>query len=154
LAYSNILEKIRALALGNAQLQIDLGSTQPPPAVPFRWFDRQLAPGIVADRVAGGTCVTAMRVSTLRGTNQGGIMDLENARIQINVYDLDSNVAADVANDVVEFMGTITLCSAINQNPARLLDQRQGMVVNPQSKSGPIYTEILDFRLFNRTDLS
>lgn len=163
MAYTNILEKIRVLAAQNAALVADLGSTQPPPAVSFRWFDRELAPNIVADQMAGGTCVTAIRVSTLRGANMGGIMNLENVRVQIKVYDLDSNVAASVANDVVVFMGTINLCSlnqfqspvlAISQNPNFLLNQGQGMVANPRSKSGPIYTERLDFRCWNRVDLA
>jgi hypothetical protein len=163
MGYTSILEKLRVLALQNAQLQADLGSPLPPPAVAFRFFDRQLVPNQVANLMKGGSCVTAIRVSTLRGANMGGIMNLEAARIQFNVYDFDSNVAASVANDLVNFMGTINLCSlaqfqspltAITQNPNFLLNQRQGLVPNPQSPSGPIYSEILDFRVYNRTDLA
>lgn len=163
MAYTNILEKLRVLAQQNAQLQADLGSALPPPAVAFRWFDRQLVPGIVANSLVGGTCVTTRRISTLRQTNSGGIMNLELVRIQIDVYDLDSNIAENVANDVVNFMGTISMCSnnqfnspvtQPNQAPNFLLNQRQGMVTNPNSKSGPIYTEVLDFRCWNRTDLA
>lgn len=163
MAYTDILTKLRILALQNATLQADLGTTQPPPAVPFRWFDRQLQPGIVAKQVAGGTCVAVHRVGTIRNNNMGGIMNLEAARLQITVYDLDSATAANVANDVVDFMGTVNLCSAdqyesppvsITQNPNFLLNQRQGMIPNPQSPSGPVYTEELDFRVYNRTDIA
>lgn len=162
MAYTDILTKLRVLAQQNSTLQADLGATQPPPAVPFRWFDRQLQPGIVAKQVAGGTCVAAIRVSTIRNANMGGIMNLEAAKVQLTVYDLDSAIAASVANDVVEFMGTVDLCSLnqfgspvtpISQNPNFLLDQRQRSVPNPQSPSGPVYTEELDFRIYNRTDL-
>jgi hypothetical protein len=163
MAYTDILTKLRVLAQQNAALQTDLAATQPLPAVPFRWFDRQLQPGNVANNVGAGTCVAAMRVSTVRQTNMGGIMNLELARVQVTVYDMDSVKAANVANDVVEFMRTISLCSlgqfqspylAPNQNPNFLLNQRQGMVPNPQSPSGPIYTEVLEFRCYNRTDLA
>lgn len=163
MAYTSILEKLRVLAQQNTALIADLQATVPLPAVPFRWFDRQLQPGNVANNVGAGTCVAAMRVSTLRNANMGGIMNLEFVRVQITVYDMDSSKASNVANDVVEFMRTISLCSngqfqspytAPSQNPNFLLNQRQGMVPNPQSPSGPIYTEVLDFRCYNRTDLA
>lgn len=163
MSYTPVPVKLRTLALMNAQMVADFGTSKPLPAVQFRWFNRQLQPGEVADKVAGGTCVTVTRVSTLRPTNMGGIMNLELVRLQLTVYDLDSTVAANVANDVVNFMGTISMCTnsqfqsppvAPNQNPNFLLNQRQGMVPNPQSPSGPVWTEILDFRCYNRTDLA
>lgn len=153
--------KLRTLAKLNALMVAAFGGgTAPKPA--FRWFNRQLQPGVVADEVKGGTCVMVINVGTIRPMNQGGVMNLESPRIQFTVADLESEKARSVAEDLITFMGTINLCVeqvsspsvAISSNPNIFLNQRESMIVNPQSKGGPIYTEMVEFRVYNRTDLA
>lgn len=151
--------KLRTLAQQNAALVADLGSSTPPT---FRWFNRQLMQNVVAE-VTPGTCVRVTRVSTRRGNNQSGTMNLTAIRFQIDVLDLDSETARDVANDVINFLGTVNLCTnqqfnspptSISSNPFDLLNQRAGMIPNPQNPNGPVYVESLDIRILNREDLS
>lgn len=151
--------KLRTLAAMNATLIADLGSSLPPT---FRWFNRQLQQNVVAE-VTPGTCVRVTRTSTLRPSNMGGIMNLTAIRFQIDVLDLASETARSVANDVINFLGTINLCSngqfsspyvGPSQNPNFLLNQRAGMIPNPQNPNGPVYVETLDVRIYNREDLS
>ena len=153
--------KLRTLALLDAQMQVDFGGGQPPlPA--FRWFNRQMIPSVVADEVKGGTCVMVMAVGTVRNMNQGGVMNLEAPRMQFTIADLESEKARTAAEDLIAFMGRVNLCveqatspvTQISSNPNIFLNQREGMLVNPQSKGGPIYTEIVEFRVYNRTDLA
>lgn len=161
MSYTDAKVKLRELALLDATLQARFGGGTPPKPV-FRWFDRQIAQNVVADRVAGGTCVAVTRVGTIRGMNQGGVMNLEAPRIQFLVYDLISQNAADAAEEIIAFMGTINLCVEqvsspvipISSNPNIFLSNIDGMVPNPQSPSGPIYTQVVDFRVYNRTDLA
>ncbi len=161
MSYTDAKVKLRELALLDATMQARFGGGTPPKPV-FRWFDRQLVQNVVADRVAGGTCVSVTRVGTIRGMNQGGVMNLESPRIQFTVYDLESQNAADAAEEIITFMGTINLCveqisspvTAISSNPNTFLGNLDGMLSNPQSRSGPIYTQVVDFRVYNRTDLA
>ena len=163
MAYTSAQVKLRLLAMRNAALVADLSTTQPLPAIQFRWFNRQLSPGEVSNKVAGGTCVTCTQAGNIRQGNQSGIGNLEWLRLTITVYDLDSENARSVANDIVNFMTTVDLCSnaqfgspvtSPNQNPVTYLGQRDGMIPNPQSPSGPVYSIHTDFRCANRTDLS
>lgn len=163
MGYTSAQVKLRTLAQQNAALVTDLGATGPLPAVPFRWFNRQLQPGEVANKVAGGTCVTCTQAGNIRQGNQSGIGDLEWPRLTLTVYDLDSETARAVAEDIVQFMLTVDLCSnnqfespvtSIPQNPVTYLGQRDGMIPNPQSPSGPVYAVHTDYRVGNRADLS
>lgn len=160
MSYSSAELKLRTLAVQNTTLQTDLGGGDP---TTFRWYDRQLLQNEIAKLVGNGACVRVRRVSTLRDANMGGIMNLCAPRLQIDVLDFDAEKARSVANDVIEFMGTVNLCSADQfespqvsptQNPCFLLSQRADMIANPQSKSGPIYVESLDFRVWCREDIS
>ena len=159
--YTSAQVKLRTLAQQNAALIADLSGAAPSPA--FRWFNRQLWPGEVAKQVGGGTCVTCTQSGNIRQGNQSGIGNLEWLRITLTVYDLDSETARSVANDIVNFMETVDLCSNAqfgspvtqpNQNPVTYLGQRDGMIPNPQSPSGPVYAVHSDFRCGNRADLS
>jgi hypothetical protein len=163
MGYTSAQVKLRTLAQQNAALIADLGTTQPLPAIQFRWFNRQLMPGEVANKVAGGTCVSCTQSGDIRQGNQSGIGNLEWPRLTLTVYDLDSETARSVTNDLVNFMETVDLCSnaqfgspqvAPNQNPVTFLGQRDGMLPNPQSPSGPVYAVHTDFRCANRADLS
>ena len=161
MGYTSAQVKLRTLALQNAPLIAELSGTLPSPQ--FRWFNRQLWPGEVAKIVGNGTCVSCTQAGNIRQGNQSGIGNLEWLRLSICVYDLDSETARSVANDIVNFMETVDLCSnaefqspvtAPNQNPVTYLGQRDGMIPNPQSPSGPVYAVHTDFRVGNRADLS
>lgn len=151
--------KIRTLALQNTALQTALGGTNPNN---FRWWNRRLQQNVIAE-VQPGAGVRVTRLSTLREDNQGGIMNLTAIRFQVDVLDLDSETARRVANDVIEFFGTINLCTnqqfespttSITSNPTRLLNQRAGMIPNPANPNGPVYVESLDFRVWNIESLA
>lgn len=163
MSYTSAQVKLRILAQQNAALIADFAATQPLPAVQFRWFNRQLLPGEVSNKVAGGTCVSCTQAGNIRQGNQSGIGNLEWLRIQLTVYDLDSETARSVSNDIVNFMETVDLCSNVqfgspvlspSQNPVTYLGQRDGMIPNPQSPSGPVYAVHTDFRIGNRADLA
>lgn len=133
------------------------------PSSPFRWMNRQLQPGEVANKVAGGTCVTCTQTGNIRQGNQSGIGNLEWPRLTLTVYDLDSETVRSVTNDLINFMETVDLCSTAQfgspqlpapQNPVSFLGQKDTMIPNPQSPSGPVYGLLTDFRVGNRTDLS
>ena len=159
--YTSAQVKLRTLAQMNATMQADFAGTLP--NSPFRWMNRQLQPGEVADKVKGGTCLTCTQAGNIRQGNQSGIGNLEWLRLTLTVYDLDSETARSVTNDVINFLLTVDLCSNAqfgspvtqpNQNPVTFLSQRDGMIPNPQSPSGPVYACHTDFRVANRTDLS
>ena len=161
MSYTSAQVKLRTLAQQNAALVADLSGSLPSPA--FRWFNRQLWPGEVAKNAANGTCVTCTQAGSIRQGNQSGIGNLEWPRLTLTVYDLDSEKARSVTNDLINFMETVDLCSdaqfgspvvAPNQNPVTFLGQRDTMVPNPQSPSGPVYAVHSDFRVGNRADLS
>jgi hypothetical protein len=162
MSYTSAQVKLRMLAQLNAALIADLGGGTPP-APAFRWFNRQLWPGEVANKVAGGTCLTCTQSGNIRQGNQSGIGNLEWLRLTLTVYDLDSEKARSVTNDVINFMETVDLCSleefaspptSPSQNPVTYLGQKDGMIPNPQSPSGPVYALHTDFRVGNRADLS
>ena len=162
MAYTSAQVKLRTLAQRNATLVADLGTTQPLPAIQFRWFNRQLSPGEVSNKVSGGTCLTCTQAGNIRQGNQSGIGNLEWPRLTLTVYDLDSETARRVSEDVVQFMLTVDLCSTAQfgspilsptQNPVTYLGQRDGIIPNPQSPSGPVYAVHTDYRVGNRTDL-
>ena len=110
MGYTSAQVKLRLLAQQNAALIADLAATQPPPAVPFRWFDRQLWPGQVANP-AGGACVSCTQAGNIRQGNQSGIGNLEWPRLTLTVYGLDSETVRSVTNDLINFMETVDLCS-------------------------------------------
>jgi hypothetical protein len=153
--------KLRTLALGNAALVTALSFTAGNGQQVFSWFDRQLAQGDIGAPADNRTCVMVQRVSTARQPyyNQGGITPLSTPRLQITVIDYNAERARQVAALVSQFMATISLCDAgefsspvtsPSQNPNFLLNERAGML--PQL-SPPAYTEIQDWRVFNREDL-
>lgn len=161
MGYTSAQVKLRTLARQNAPLVMALSGTLPSPT--FRWLNRQLWPGEVAKMTGNGTCVTCTQAGNIRQGNQSGIGNLEWPRLTLTVYDLDSEKARSVSNDVINFMETVDLCSsaqfgspvtAPNQNPVTFLGQRDGMIPNPQSPSGPVYAVHTDFRVGNRADLS
>ncbi len=59
----------------------------------FRWFDTQLPKGYVAQ----GTCVTVMQVSDVLDYVQNGPISLDWVRVQINIWDMDSVTAKNLA---------------------------------------------------------
>lgn len=145
--------KLRTLASANATLIVDLGSS------PFRWFDRRLVQGALTppnptmtDRA---TCVRVLRVSTIPLYNQGGLQTEEHVWMQIDVLDYDPETARQVAADIDTFLAGISLMSAtptnITQSPNFKLNQRAGMEYRLDP---PAYVETLDYRIWNRLDLT
>ena len=157
--YTSPETKLRTLATMNPILQGSLGSDP----LKFRWYDGVLIQNIVKNLTAGQAAVRVNRVSTIRGVNQSGIMNLSRPLFQIDVLSLNSETARKVANDVIVFLGTIDLCSngqfespyrEPSQNPNFLMNQMHGIIPNPQPDNGPVYFERLDVRLANREDLA
>lgn len=155
--YSSPEFKIRELAKSDATMQADFG------VVPFRWYDEQLEQNQIGKLLTNGACARVVRVSTIRQGNQGGIGNLSWPLIQIDVLDRVSEQARVVANDVINFMQSVDLCSngqfespktGPAQNPTVLLNQRQGMITGPQSPGGPVYFQSMDFRIANNESLS
>ena len=146
MSYQSPEVKLRALAIQNAALQADLGGSNPST---FRWFNEQLVQNLIG-KVALGACVTVTRPSTVRTFNQGGPIPMSQPRLQIDVYDLDSETCRSVANDVAQFMATVNLANGLTtQGPCYLLNQFQKMIPNPSSPSGPVWRQCMDFRVFN-----
>jgi hypothetical protein len=85
-----IQQKLRTLAMQDAGMQSYLLGTNGT----FRFFDTQLPKGYVGQ----GTCVTAQVVSSVLDYVQSGPLALEWVRVQINVWDMDSVVAKNLAN--------------------------------------------------------
>jgi hypothetical protein len=160
MSYTSAEVKLRTLALANATMQADLGGSNPSQ---FRWYNSQLLQNTIASIVAKGAAVTVNRVSVMRPNNQSGIAFFTQIRFQVDVYSLDSENARTVAEDVIQFIAGVDLCSLSQfQSPPTqpvagasvLLNQRQRMLPNPASPSGPIWTESMDFRVLNLENLS
>lgn len=135
--------KIRSRALLNTALVADLG---PPEA--FRWFDRRLPQGQLT---AANACVTVQRISTITPYNQGGITQLTQVRIQINVLSQNAENARQIAADVKAFMAGVSFCATNYAAPNFLLNQRADLL--PQLEP-LVYREMLDYRVWNREDLT
>jgi hypothetical protein len=159
MAFTSAEEKLRYLAAQYPALQARLGTH----ISTFRWYDRVLVQKVVGEIAGGQEAVRVTRVSTLRGMNQGGIMNLSAPRLQIDALSKNSEDARSLANDIITFLGTISLCTdsefsspvtAPNQNPQFLLNQSAGILQQPQPPHGPVYYERMDIRLYNREDLS
>lgn len=159
-------QKLRTLALANPTLIADLGGGSA-----FKWFDVQLAPGAIQPssppNTVGASCVRVRRISTQRMYCQGNgaprsntnLSPLSKPRFQIDVLDYNSEVAKQVAADVLAFLGTVCLSSTAqfdspaltpNQYPNFLLSQRSGLdyeVTGPGAL--PVYVQSLDVRMFN-----
>lgn len=150
--------KLRTLASENAQMVTDFTR-----AGVFCWFDRQLAQNDIAKPVtpvsANPVYMGVRRVSGVRVRNMGGVTALELVRLQLTITSYSAENARQAANDVVAFMNSISLCDAgqfsspqtqPNQNPNSLVNERGGMM---QELQPPAYTEIQDWKLYNRTDI-
>lgn len=90
MSFTPLLQKMRLLAMADATLQGYLLGTNGT----FRWFDAQLPKGYIYQ----GTCVTVQQVSSVLDYVQSGPLALEWARVQVNIWDMDTVVAKDVAN--------------------------------------------------------
>ena len=145
--------KLRTLASANAILAVDLGTS------PFRWYDRRLVQGALAPpnptMTGPTTCVRVLRVSTIPLYSQGGLQTEEHVRLQIDVIDYDPETARQVAADIDTFLAGVSFMSAtptnITQAPNFKLGQRAGM---EYQLDPPAYVETLDYRVWNRTNLS
>ena len=94
--------KLRLLASQDATLQGIFGTG------PFRWQDTQLQQGYIQR----GTCARVLRVSTVYMYSHSGLANIEQVMFQIDVLDLDPEVARAAAVALDAWLGTISLMSA------------------------------------------
>ena len=144
-----ILQKIRMLALQDATLQSYLlGSNGT-----FRFFDTQLPKGYVGQ----GTCVTQQQISDVLDYCQSGPLSLDWVRVQINVWDMDSVVAKQLAAYLVAGFFPAANFTVENQfqspptpappGPNFKLSQRGVLDFSVQPQAA--WVETLDFRVGN-----
>lgn len=159
MSYTSAESKLRLLASQNATLQADLGGANP---ATFRWMDQQLLQNKIGTLLASGCCVRVRRRGTTRNNNQSGIMNLCKVRLLIDVLSLSAENARSVANDVINFLGTVNLCSGgqfnspittATQVPNFIEGQWDFMEANPQSTAGPVYGQHIAVSVFNREDI-
>lgn len=152
--------KLRNLAAANATLQSDLTWPNTAGNPLFMWMDTQLVQGDIGKRSDGKCVVYVHRVSEARQAANMGQPNtpLTAIRIQIDIASYDAEQARSVANDMVAFMNSISLCSdgyyqspvtGPSQNPNFLLNTRQGIM--PQLNPPP-FTITQDWRVWNRED--
>lgn len=146
--------KLRNRAAANAGLVSALTWPNAAGTQIFQWFDRQLAQGDLGVRSDGRAAVTVTRVSSMpRITNQSGVTNLSQIRLQVDCYAYSAEQSRQVAAAVTAFMASMTLCSASapNQNPNFLMNERAGMAYQLEP---PAYVQTQDWRVFNREDIS
>jgi hypothetical protein len=150
MAGTPLLAKMRTLAMADATLAAALTGTNGT----FRWFYVQLPKGYIYQ----GTCVTVMQVSDVQLYTQQAPINLDQVRVQINVFDLDSIQAQQIANYINSWLATVSFASNAQflsppQTPINFpnfkLSQRSGLDYNVQPQ--PAWVETTDFRIFNDT---
>lgn len=147
-----LLQKLRMLAQMDTTLQgYLLGSNST-----FRWFDTQLPKGYVGQ----GTCVTVQQISDVLSYAQSGPLSLDWVRIQVNVWDMDSIVAKNLANYLVLGFFPGANCTVLNQftsppttaPPAPNFKLSQRGVLDYSVQPTAAWTEIIDFRVGNNVN--
>jgi hypothetical protein len=152
--------KLRNLAQANAALIADLTWPNTAGNPLFMWMDTQLVQGDIGKRSDGKCVVYAHRISEARQAANMGQPNtpLTAIRMQVDIASYDAEQARSVANDMVAFMNSISLCSdgyykspatGPSQNPNFLLNTRQGLM--PQL-SPPPFVVTQDWRIWSRED--
>ena len=140
-------QKLRLLASQNATLQGIFGTG------PFRWQDTQLQQGYIQR----GTCARVLRVSTVYHYSHSGRANVEEVMFQIDVLDLDPEVAraAAIALDAwfetISLMSTAQFASPPTSPPSHAnfkMNQRHTIDFNLQPPLQP-HCEMLQYRIFN-----
>lgn len=160
MSYQSAELKLRNLAALNAQLIADLTWPNTAGNETFMWMDTQLVQGDIGKRSDGKCVVYAHRVSEARQAANMGQPNtpLTAIRMQLDIASYNAEQARSVANDIVAFMNSISLCSdgyyqspvtGPNQNPNFLLNSRQGLL--PQLNPPP-FVITQDWRIWNRED--
>ena len=158
--YQSAELKLRDLAAQYPALIADLTWPNTKGDQTFQWFDRQVVQGDLGKPSDGRYCVTVQRVSSPpRVSNQGSPnTPLSQPRFQFNIVGYNSEKLRSIANDVVAFMNSISLCNdgyylspvtGATQNPNYLLNERSGMLAQLQP---PAYVHTQDWRCYNRED--
>jgi hypothetical protein len=148
-----LLQKIRTLAAQDATIQeYCLGSNGT-----LRWFDTQIPKGYIYQ----GTCVTVQQINDVLTYVQPGPLAMDQVRVQVNIWDLNSASAKTLANYLVMawFPSVSFMSDAQFQSPpttppycANFKLSQRGVIdysVQPQ----PAWVETLDFRLFNNPNI-
>jgi hypothetical protein len=147
MSYRSPEVRLRALAMLNTVMLADFGNMSSP--LIFRWYNQQLNQNQIG-QLTPGSCITVTRVSTMRDYNMGGPMSLSQPRLQLDIYDLDSETCRRVADDVITFMATVNLADALTTHaPCILINQMQRMLPNPTSPAGPVWVQMLEYRIYN-----
>jgi len=148
-----IQQKLRTLAMQDAGMQSYLLGTNGT----FRFFDTQLPKGYVGQ----GTCVTTEVVSSVLDYVQTGPLALEWVRLQLSVWDMDSVVAKNLANYIQNSWMPRVDCVTDSQfqsppgpplSAANFKLSQRG-VLDYSVMPTPAWTEILDFRVANNTNI-
>jgi hypothetical protein len=144
-----LLQKMRMLAMADSTIAAALTGSNGT----FRWFDTQLPKGYVGQ----GTCVTVQQISDVLAYVQNGPISLDWVRVQINVWDMDSVIAKQlaaylVANwfPAVDFVTDSMFQSPPGpplQSPNFKLSQRGVLDFSVQPTAA--WVETLDYRIGN-----
>ena len=144
-----LLDKMRTLAMADATLRAALFN---PTNNTFRWFDTQLNPGYINQ----GTCVSVRQVSTVPLYSMQGQLASEMARVQIDVRDLNSVTAKNVAADICDWLAGVSFNDLSPfESPATSSRDGQNIKLNQRSSQDfnvqptPAWVETLDYRILN-----
>jgi hypothetical protein len=147
-----LLQKLRTLATADTTLQgYLLGGNGT-----FRWFDTQLPKGYVGQ----GTCVTVQQISDVLQYAQSGPINLDMVRVQVNVWDMDSVTAKNLANYLTLGFFPAANCAVNNQftsppsgaPPAANFKLSQRGVLDFSVQPTAAWVETLDFRVTNNVN--
>ena len=143
-------EKMRTLAAADAGLQAIFGTG------PFRWFFDTLPQGYVQK----GSCVRVRRVSTVSNYCMSGPLNVEMVRMQMDFLDLSRSDSQAAALAVGAWMTTVDFMSAAQfTSPPSAPRQFANFQINDRSTleyqlQTPVYVEMVDWRIFNNTNVS
>jgi len=146
-------QKMRTLALQDATLSAALTGGNGT----FRWFDTQLPKGYVAQ----GTCVTVQQISDVLDYVQNGPIQLDWVRVQLNIFDMNSVTAKNIASylvanwfPAVDFVTDSMFLSPPGpplQSPNFKLSQRG--VIDYDVQPVEVWREILEYRIGNNISI-
>lgn len=120
----------------------------------FRWFDRQLPQG----QIANGTCAVVQTVSQVTTNLHGAVMrnPLTQERVQISIADPKPGKASDAAAAVCNFLdqanfwknGAFASPRQVDPPGTNVKLNQRGAFITFQTDR-PIPVEVLDYRIFN-----
>lgn len=140
--------KIRTLASQDATLQSFFGTS------PFRWYHMALPPTSATPNIEDASA-NVQQISGRYLYAQEAAVSLIQARFQVTVRCRNVTTTDAAALAIIEWLGTVCFANddqfqsppvTPRQHPNFVLSTRAGM--DPQLKT-PIYTQLVDFRVWN-----